>query len=261
MLPVLLHSSVEHRKNLDRNFFKFGEMMTRPSGIRLLVNGAQGKMGARIVSLARGDSRFAQIDAIDRDDAAKAAMIAPGSIDVIIDFSSDEGARSAAELATRLRCALMVGTTGLSVHSLSQIASIARVAPVMIAANTSLGVAVLNHLVAEAARLLGRDYLITLTEVHHTMKRDAPSGTALRLKQTLHDKAGIDLSADQIRSIRTGDVIGDHTLEFAGTLDVIRISHSAVSRDLFASGALRAAAWLCGKPPGRYSIEESFGLA
>jgi 4-hydroxy-tetrahydrodipicolinate reductase len=235
--------------------------MTSQHPIRLVVNGAQGKMGARIAALAQRDARFHVVAAIDREDAARAAALTPDSVDAIIDFSSDEGARSAARLAIRVRCALLVGTTGLSHEAVAVIDSVARCAPLMIAANTSLGVAVLNHLVAEAARLLGSEYQIFLTEVHHTMKRDAPSGTALRIKQALRDKAGIDLPPERIHSIRTGEVIGDHALEFAGPLDVIKISHSAISRDLFAAGALRAAAWLHGRPPGRYTIEQSFGLA
>lgn len=234
--------------------------MTSNTRIRLVVNGAQGKMGARIATLARNDARFDVVAAIDRDDAPRAAALTPNSADVIIDFSSDEGARSAAELAKRLRCALLVGTTGLSPNSVELIESTSRLVPVMIAANTSLGVAVLNHLIAEAARLLGTDYQIMLTEVHHAMKRDAPSGTALRLARTLRDKAGIDLPQERIHSVRTGDVIGDHMLEFASPQDVVKISHSALSRDLFASGALNAAAWLHQQPPGKYSIEQSFGL-
>ena len=234
--------------------------MTTQHRIGLVVNGANGRMGARISSLAQADQRFNIVAAIDKDDAARAAALAPGSVHVIIDFSSDEGARSAAQLAQRWHSALLVGTTGLSPQTIELINSAARHVPVMLAANTSLGVAVLNHLAGEAARLLGAEYKITLTEVHHTMKRDAPSGTALRLKQSLKDKGGIDLPASQVHSIRTGNVVGDHTLEFAGPLDVIKISHSAISRDLFAAGALRAAAWLHDKSPGRYTIEQSFGL-
>lgn len=235
--------------------------MTTSHPIAVVINGANGKMGARILSLAQPDPRFSVVAAIDRDDAARAAALTPGSVNVIIDFSTDDGARSAAQLAQRLHCALLVGTTGMNADTIEQINGAARSVPVMIAANTSLGVAALAHLAAEAARLLGPEYQITMTEVHHTMKRDAPSGTALRLKQALRDKAGVDLPMDRIHSVRTGEVIGDHTLEFAGQLDVIKISHSAISRDLFAAGALRAAAWLHDKSPGRYTIEQSFGLS
>lgn len=235
--------------------------MTSHSRIRVVVNGAQGRMGARICALAHDDERFALIAAFDRDDAAAAGALGPGSADVIIDFSSDEGARRAAELAHRLPCALLVGTTGLSPGTIASIEAAAHAAPVMIAPNTSRGVAVLNHLAAQAARLLGHEYEITLSEVHHTKKRDAPSGTALRLIQTLRDKAGIDLPRQRVHSIRTGDVIGDHTLQFTGPRDVITLAHSATSRDLFAAGALHAAAWLHAQPPGRYTIEQAFGLA
>jgi 4-hydroxy-tetrahydrodipicolinate reductase len=224
------------------------------------VNGSRGKMGARIVALSREDSRFKLIETIDRGDDAAREALRPRSLDAIIDFSSNEGAQIAAQLAIRQNAALMVGTTGLDAPALDTLAQAARAVPVMIAANTSLGVAVLNHLIAEAARLLGPEFNIDLTEAHHTMKRDAPSGTALRLVQTLRDKAGVNLPPDRIHCIRAGDIIGEHTIQFAGPGERIIISHAASNRDLFARGALRAAAWLAGKPAGRYTIEQSLGL-
>ena len=129
----------------------------------------------------------------------------------------------------------------------------------MIAPNTSLGVAVLNHLAAVAAGLLGTRYGVNLIEAHHTGKRDAPSGTALRIADTLR-RAGAELPAESIHAIRSGDVVGEHTVEFAGGGERIRICHMATSRDLFARGALEAAAWLHGRPPGRYTIEQALGL-
>ncbi|MCI0366616.1 MAG: 4-hydroxy-tetrahydrodipicolinate reductase [Phycisphaerales bacterium] len=234
--------------------------MSHPRQIRLMVHGARGKMGARIVALARDDARFNIVAAHDVHDSAQADRLAPGSIDVLIDFSSDHGARRAATLARTLRCALLVGTTGLSQDSLDFIEQSARWVPVMVAANTSLGVAVLNHLAAEAARLLGSEFNIDLIESHHTAKRDAPSGTALRLAQALRDRAGIELPRQRIHSLRAGDIVGEHLIQFAGPGEILCISHQATNRDLFVRGALRAAAWLCGKPPGRYTIEQSLGL-
>jgi 4-hydroxy-tetrahydrodipicolinate reductase len=228
--------------------------------IRLLINGARGRMGARIEALARQDARFSVIAAVDRDDVDRALALEPGSIDAIIDFSSNEGAASAATLATRHGAALLVGTTGLSDASRDAVQAAARAVPAMIAPNTSLGVAVLGHLIAEAARLLGPEFNIDLIESHHAMKRDAPSGTALRLAQALKDRASIELGEHQIHCIRAGDIIGEHALQFAGPGERITISHSATSRDLFARGALRAAAWLAGQPPGLHTIEQSLEL-
>ena len=234
--------------------------MSQPRPVRLLINGARGKMGARIHALAREDQRFIIIAAIDRDDSAQADSLPPQSIDAIIDFSSEPGALRAAQLAKAHQAALLVGTTGLPGSAIDQLNALAKHVPVMIAPNTSLGVAVLNHLIAEAARLLGPEFNIDMVEAHHTMKRDAPSGTALRLVQTLEARAGVKLAPDRIHCIRAGDIIGEHTLQFAGPGERITIAHAASSRDLFARGALRAAAWLAGKPAGPYSIEQSLGI-
>jgi 4-hydroxy-tetrahydrodipicolinate reductase len=234
--------------------------MSPSTPVRLLINGARGKMGARIASLAREDQRFIVIAAIDRDDSAHADSLPPHSIDAIIDFSTEDGSKRAGELAQRHRAALLVGTTGLPAAAIERLNRLSGDVALMIAPNTSLGVAVLNHLIAEAARLLGPEFNIDMIEAHHMMKRDAPSGTALRLAQTLEKRSGVTLPADRIHCIRAGDIIGEHTLQFAGPGERITISHVASNRDLFARGALRAAVWLAGKSPGAYSIEQSLGL-
>jgi 4-hydroxy-tetrahydrodipicolinate reductase len=232
--------------------------MTRHTPIRLLIHGARGKMGARIAALARHDSRFSIAAERDRDDALDAAT--PCSCDAIVDFSSDAGARHAAHLAARQRAALLVGTTGLSAETLGIIEQAARSCPVMIAANTSRGVAVFRHLITQAARLLGPDFDIDLIEAHHSAKKDAPSGTALRLIETLKRDAGVELPPDRVHCLRAGDIVGDHTLQLAGPGETITISHSATTRDVFALGALRAIDWLASQKPGRYTIEQSLGL-
>ena len=234
--------------------------MTATPPIRLLVHGAKGKMGTRIAALARDDVRFELVAAHDLADREASQAHAPGAFHAIIDFSSDSGAQHAAHLAVKHRAALVVGTTGLSPDSLEIIGFAARSSAVMFASNTSLGVAVLNHLAAEAARLLGAEFDIDLIETHHTMKRDAPSGTALTLAATLRAKAGVQLPPQRIHSIRAGDVIGEHIVQFSGPGERIILGHFATNRDLFARGALRAAAWLHGQPPGRYTIEQSLGL-
>src|SRR5262245_56430446 len=234
--------------------------MAHTPPIRLMINGAQGRMGARIEALARDDPRFAVIAAVDQDDGARAEALQRGAIDAIIDFSSDQGAARAAAIAAAHPAALLVGTTGLSSASRSALQAAARAAPVMVAPNTSLGVAVLGHLIAEAARLLGAEFDIDLMESHHAMKRDAPSGTALRLAQTLKERASIDLDPQRIHCVRAGDIIGEHAVQFAGPGEKLVISHEATSRDLFARGARRAAAWLARQCPGLYSIEQSLGL-
>ena len=229
------------------------------SPIRLLVHGARGRMGTQVAALARNDARFQVVAEVDVADWP-AAGLNRGALDAIIDFSSDDGTRAAAELATRIGAALLVGTTALSAATEAALGDAARTVPVLVAANTSLGVAVLTHLAAEAALLLGPEYVIELTETHHTGKKDAPSGTALRLAAALRERADVELPVERVRSIRTGNVIGEHVIEFIGPGERVRIMHSATSRDLFARGALRAAAWLVRQPPGRYCIEQALAL-
>ena len=227
--------------------------------IRLAINGAAGRMGALTCTLARDDSRFELVARISREHNA-VADDRDAPIDVVIDFSTDQGTRDATTLAVQRGAALMVGTTGLSRQTLSAIELASQTIPVMIAPNTSAGIAVMIHLVSEAARLLGRDHDVNIVEVHHSGKRDAPSGTALRIAESIRERAGFELPADRIHAIRVGEVIGEHTVEFFSAGERIRVAHVATSRDLFARGALDAAAWLHGRSPGSWTIEQSLGL-
>ncbi len=228
--------------------------------IRLAVFGAAGHLGARTCSLARDDRRFQLIAEIDQASGSDASGVGQEPIDVIIDFSSDSGARAAAALGLSRGAALVVGTTGLSRQTLAALDVASRTVPVMVAANTSVGVAVLRELATRAALLLGEGYDANLIEVHHVRKRDKPSGTALSLAELLREKAGVKLPPDRIHAIRSGDVVGEHTIEFSTAGERLKICHIATSRDLFARGALRAAAWLVGRSPGRYTVEQALGM-
>lgn len=178
-------------------------------------------------------------------------------IDAIIDFSSDAGARKATQYAIEHEAALLICTTALLPQTRDIIEVASRKVPAMIAPNTSLGVAVLIKLVIEAARLLGSDFCVNLTEIHHVFKKDAPSGTALRIAESLRKHAGIELAEDQIHSLRSGDVIGEHSVEFAGLGERIKIEHLATNRDLFARGALQLTNWLVQQTPGMYTVERA----
>jgi 4-hydroxy-tetrahydrodipicolinate reductase len=218
-------------------------------------------MGERIIALSRLDARFELTAALDLLDPPRGPAAPAPAFDVLIDFSSDAGARAAAALALDAGAALLIGTTALSTPTLDTLARAAERLPVMIAPNTSLGVAVLSHLVGEAARLLGPRCDIDLIETHHKAKLDAPSGTARRLAQAIRDRAGRDLPPERVHSVRAGDVVGEHIVEFNGTGERLRLVHTASTRDVFALGALHAAAWLHRRPPGRYVIEQALGLA
>lgn len=226
--------------------------------IRLVIHGAAGRMGTRIRALARADARFEVLAAIDQDEQFDASVDPNAAVDVVIDFSSDQGTSSAVTIATNHGAALLIGTTGLSRQTLDIIEVATRKVPVMVAPNTSIGVAVFTNLVARAARLLGSGYDVKLTEHHHKHKVDAPSGTALRIAEQMRREAGIELTADQIHSIRSGDIVGEHFIEFISPDERIKFHHIATDRDLFARGALQLAAWLHGQEPGRYTIEQTF---
>jgi 4-hydroxy-tetrahydrodipicolinate reductase len=118
----------------------------------------------------------------------------------------------------------------------------------------------MSHLAGEAARRLGEAFDIDIIEAHHAQKRDAPSGTALRLSAAISARAGRDVPAERTHAIRAGDIVGEHTILFSGPGENLSISHAARDRDVFAAGALHAAAWLAGRAPGRYTMEDALGL-
>jgi 4-hydroxy-tetrahydrodipicolinate reductase len=225
-----------------------------PKQLRIVLHGANGRMGQRICACIPSEPGCHAVRSLDRDDELG---VRAGEADVVIDFSSDDGAMRAAAIAGELGCALLVGTTGLSQASLDAVSRAAERVPAMVAPNTSLGVAVTRRLVAEAARLLpGFD--VDIVETHHSRKLDAPSGTARSLAEAVARGSGKPMDSGRIHSIRAGDVIGDHAVSFCGLGERVTVSHSATSRDLFALGALRMARWLSGQRPGLRTTDEWF---
>ena len=225
---------------------------------RIALIGATGRMGMRIDALAHADAEATIARRLGRS-AVCAPAPEPGAIDVVVDFSSESGTRAAMQLAQGTGAALLVGTTGLSAEILQELTSLARRRAVLIAPNTSLGVAVTRKLARLAAELLGpAGWRVDIVESHHDRKKDAPSGTALALAGAL-DAGGMAVPGDRIHAIRAGDTIGEHEIRFAGPSERIHLMHQAVSRDLFAAGALRAAKWLHGRPAGSYTMDELLG--
>lgn len=247
--------------------------------VRIVVVGAAGRMGARICALANDDDRFEIGAALEREGSpAIGRTITPhaggrpgpvvqktpenpafSGVHAVIDFSSAAGLHSSIAIARASRSALLVGTTGLPDDARAALKSASRDLAVLLAANTSLGVAALGRLVRDAAAMLGPGYECSIVEAHHNQKKDAPSGTALRLAERAIE-GGSPLRPDQVVSVRGGDVIGEHTVRFAGAGEYIELTHRATSRDLFARGALVAAAWLKGRPAGWYTVEDVLGL-
>jgi 4-hydroxy-tetrahydrodipicolinate reductase len=193
--------------------------------------------------------------------------------DVVIDFSNAVAVKQLLQLATRSKVGIVSGTTNLDAETLKALDRAAETVPVLWAANMSLGVQVLAELVEQAVRRLGPGFDPEIVEIHHRKKVDAPSGTAKRLADAvrkvrtgsieLHGRDG-DVGARKdeeiaVFGVRGGDVIGDHTVFLFGSGERIELTHRASSRDLFAHGALRAARFISGKPPGRYTISDVLG--
>lgn len=198
--------------------------------------------------------------------------------DVLIDFTTPAALEATLDAACEGKAALVIGTTGLEPHHHALIDVAARSVPVLQAANTSLGITLLASLVEQAARALGDDWDIEIVDLHHRHKVDAPSGTALALGEAAARGRGIQLAkyaergrdgisapraqgAIGFAAMRGGSAAGDHTVLFAAEGERLEFTHRAESRLIFARGALRAAAWLAGKPKGRYTMVDVLGLA
>lgn len=213
-------------------------------------------MGQRIEEASKHPKENAMITTrCTRDNHA---IDASRPFSVIVDFSSDAGTKLAAERAIESKCALLVGTTGLSETTHAFLKGASREVAVLIAPNTSIGIVVMRSLVQDAGRLLGSDFKVTIEEVHHTKKLDQPSGTALVLAEAVTRGRGEPLDRSQIHSIRLGDVIGDHEVTFTSENEVVTLRHHAKKRDLFAVGALRLAHWIAQQPRGMYGLDDWF---
>ena len=223
---------------------------------RVLLVGAAGRMGKTIVDLAGRDPKIDIVAQCDLGDAIETAM---KTCDVAIDFSQPGAIEDICRAASQHRKSLVIGTTGHSPAQKGVIENAARSLPIVFASNFSIGVNALFWLTRRAAELLGPEFDLEIVETHHQMKKDAPSGTAKTLAEILRAARRID-GQIPTQSIREGDVVGEHTVIFAGPGERLELSHKASSREIFARGALRAAEWVVGKPPGLYSMQDVLGL-
>lgn len=262
--------------------------------IRVGVLGAGGRMGQAIIAQIADWPGLLLAGAVERAGHASCGRPAgPGhpetltvcsnvgaiarNCDVLIDFSAPHALTASLEAAQEGRCALVIGTTGLEAQHHAAIDTAARDIAVLQAANTSLGVTLLARLVEQAARALGPDWDIEIAELHHRLKVDAPSGTALALGEAAAAGRGIDLASHSDRgrdgitgariegqigfaSLRGGSAAGDHMVLLASEGERIELWHRAENRTIFARGALKAAQWLAGKPAGRYAMADVLGI-
>jgi 4-hydroxy-tetrahydrodipicolinate reductase len=197
--------------------------------------------------------------------------------DVVIDFTSPEVSLGNLEVAAAHGKAIVIGSTGFTSEEMRRAKEIAASARCVLAPNMSVGVNVLLKVLADAARILGDDYDVEIVEAHHHLKKDAPSGTALKMAQVVAESLGRDL--DQvgvysrkgivgertkreigIQTLRAGDIVGEHTVIFGGMGERLEFIHRAHSRDNFARGAIRAALWVMGRENGLYDMQDVLGL-
>ena len=236
--------------------------------IRAALIGAAGRMGRAIIDIAETES----VDIVARIDLGD--EIALAGADVLIDFSQPAASGSICDAAIKSKVPLVIGTTGHSTKQRDEITAAAKKIAVVLASNFSVGVNALFALTERAVKILGDDFDLEIVEVHHRMKKDAPSGTAKTLagilqrarqaKNLRHGREGISGEREKseigIHSVRGGDVVGDHTVIFAGQGERVELTHRASSRETFARGALRAARWIVGKSPGLYDMRDVLGL-
>ena len=263
----------------------------------LVIAGAAGRMGSRIVALARETPDVRVVAALEAPghpalgrDAGETAGI--GSLGVtlgtdagaaltrdrvLVEFSVPEATLEHLRLVAAAGARAVIGTTGFSGAQREEIAALARRAPIMMAPNMSVAVTLAFRILPLMAKALGDDYDVEITEIHHRFKKDAPSGTALRMAEVVAEALGRDLGKVgvygrqglpgertrqeiAVMSLRSGDVVGEHTVTFGALGERLELTHRAHTRDTFGRGALRAARWIRRQPPGLYDMADVLGL-
>lgn len=244
---------------------------------KIAILGAAGRMGRKLVELAAGTDLevVAKVDVADGFDRDW-----PEGVEGVVDFSHHTAVPKAIGKAAAQGIAYVIGTTGLTAEEQAHVAAAAKKIPVVQSGNYSLGVNLLMELVRKAASVLGPEYDIEITEMHHRHKKDAPSGTALMLAKSANEgRAEIGAAAQgfvygrsgetgerpageiAVHALRGGAVVGDHTVMFAGDLERVELTHRAQDRAAFAAGALKALAWARGRAPGIYTMRDVLALA
>jgi len=233
--------------------------------IKLAVSGALGKMGARIITLASSDKDCQVVLALERKGHPQLGQISCAGLkitddtsqikeaDILIEFTTAEATIQHLEAVLKYKKPFVIGTTGLDEVQKKKIQEASSKIPIVFSPNMSIGVNVLFGLVKEASRRLPKDYCINILEAHHVYKKDAPSGTAKKIVEIIQQES---CQVKDVKSIREGEIIGDHKVIFDGPFDRIELFHSAKTRDIFAQGAIVAAKWLVKKGPGFYSMHD-----
>lgn len=241
---------------------------------RVVITGAKGRMGQMLISCAARMPALEVTGQIDLGDSVEAVI---EEADAVIDFSFHSATLPMAQACARHKKALVIGTTGHAPEEKAEIMKVIASIPVVWASNYSTGVNTLFWLTRKAAEILGPSFDLEVVEMHHRLKKDAPSGTAMTLAEILaevrneqveevlrHGREGIvgERTSREIgmHSVRGGDVVGDHTVIYAANGERVELTHIASSRETFANGALRAAEWVVKQKPGLYNMQHVLGL-
>ena len=231
---------------------------------KIIVNGAAGKMGQRIIYSAK-QAKVDVVCGLESPNHPKINKEVEGAkiisdfsqianCDCVIDFSAPVATVNLLpELIKYKKCAV-IGTTGLDEAEQKKIKEASKAIPIVFSPNMSVGVNVLFRLIKTASSIL-KDYNVYMEEAHHTHKKDAPSGTAKKIVQIINDE-GFSVKNEEVKSIREDEIVGDHKIVFESDVDKIELFHSAKTRDIFAQGAVVAAQWIVGKNAGLYSMDE-----
>lgn len=244
----------------------------------ILLSGCNGQMGKSIASCVeqRDDCKIvAGLDISNTKngsfDVYKSVDDFKGEVDVIIDFSHPSSLEKLLDFAIKTKTPAVIATTGLSDKQIQSIKDASKIVPIFFSANMSLGINLVKELAQKATKVLGASFDIEIVEAHHNKKIDAPSGTALMLADAISEQF-VDPPAYEfdrhskrvkrekneigIHAVRGGTIVGEHEIIFAGHDEIIKISHTAMSKEIFATGSINAALFICGKPAGLYSMND-----
>lgn len=265
--------------------------------VKTIVNGAAGRMGSRIIALIQETDGISLTGAIERKghqsvgkDAGESAMWGKVGIsitdnlskiiddsEVVIEFTMPKSTIENLRIASIRKIPFVIGTTGFSNDELEEIKGLTKTIPCVMAPNMSVGVNLVFKTIADIAKILGDDYDIEIVEAHHRFKKDAPSGTAIKMAEVIAEALNRNLNEVGIyarhgiigerkkreigiQTVRAGDIVGEHTVIFGGMGERIEVTHRAHTRDNFARGAIRAAKWVVKQKPGLYSMMDVLGL-
>lgn len=265
--------------------------------VKAIVTGVGGRMGSRILSLVAESEGIEVVGAVEQKGhplvgsdvganlgACKIYVIVESDLqkciekgDVVIDFTNHEASIQNIEIAAAHNKAIVIGSTGFSAEEIKKIKELSTSAKCVLSPNMSVGVNIMFKVIASVADILGDEYDVEIVEAHHRLKKDAPSGTAMRMAQILAESLGRDLEETGvytrkgligertrqeigIQTVRAGDIVGEHTVMFGGIGERLEFIHRAHNRDNFARGAIRAAKWIVDQQNGLYDMQDVLGL-